>query len=92
MREMNFVARVPPDSDLQDPKGSLPESSVRLSVNLNNETAQTFKALIRHRGLSITEGIRRAIAVWKFVEDETSKGNQLAVIEHDDSIRKVVLL
>jgi hypothetical protein len=92
MREMNFVARVPQGTERQDRKGAGHESSVRLSVNLSNETAQTFRALIRHRGLSITEGIRRAIAVWKFVEDETSKGNQLAVIEHDDSIRKVVLL
>lgn len=92
MREMNFVARVPQGTEFQGRKGSVPESSVRLSVNLSNETAQTFRALIRHRGLSITEGIRRAIAVWKFVEDETSKGNQLAVIEHDESVRKVVLL
>jgi hypothetical protein len=92
MREMNIVARVPQGTERQDRKGSVHESSVRLSVNLSNETAQTFRALIRHRGLSITEGIRRAIAVWKFVEDETSKGNQLAVIEHDESVRKVVLL
>jgi hypothetical protein len=65
---------------------------VRLSINLGAETADAFKALIERKGLTITEGIRRAITVWKFVEEETAKGNQIAVIEQDDSIRKVVLL
>ena len=68
------------------------ERSVRLSINLSVESAETLRSLIRRKGLTITEGIRRAIAVWKFVEDENSNGNQLAVIEQDGSIRKVVLL
>jgi Ribbon-helix-helix protein, copG family len=65
---------------------------VRLSVNLGSETAEIFKELIERKGLSISEGIRRAIAVWKFLEDEKALGNQIAVIEPDESVRKVVLL
>lgn len=65
---------------------------VRLSINLSADTADSFRALIERKGLTITEGIRRAIIVWKFVEDETARGNQIAVIEQDNSIRKVVLL
>jgi hypothetical protein len=65
---------------------------VRLSINLSAETADSFKALLERKGLSITEGIRRAITVWRFLEDETAKGNQIAVIEQDESVRKVVLL
>ena len=65
---------------------------VRLSVNLSYETADIFRALIERKGLSISEGIRRAIAVWKFIEDEKAHGNQIAVIEQDESVRKVVLL
>jgi hypothetical protein len=68
------------------------EHSVRLSVNLSVESAETFRALLKRKGLTITEGIRRAIAVWKFVEDEAYEGNQIAVIERDGTIRKVVLL
>jgi len=64
----------------------------RLSINLSTETADAFKELIGRKGLTLTEGIRRAIIVLQFVEDETSKGNQIAVIEQDGSIRKVVLL
>ena len=65
---------------------------VRLSVNLSSETSEIFKELIERKGLSISEGVRRAIAVWKFLEDEKALGNQIAVIEPDDSVRKVILL
>ncbi|WP_344454328.1 hypothetical protein [Actinocorallia aurantiaca] len=65
---------------------------VRMSFNLGIESANVFKALIERKGLSITEGIRRAIAIWKFFEEETSKGNQIAVIEQDGSIHKAYLL
>jgi hypothetical protein len=65
---------------------------VRLSVNLSFEMAEIFKELIERKGLSISEGMRRAIAVWKFLEDEQALGNQIAVVEPDESVRKVVLL
>jgi hypothetical protein len=65
---------------------------VRLSVNLSAETAEIFKSLIERKGLSISEGMRRAIAVWKFLEDEKALGNEIAVVEPDESVRKVVLL
>jgi Ribbon-helix-helix protein, copG family len=91
-REIDQVARVSRDSGVDQDTSEDQERTVRLSVNLSVESAETLRALIRRKGLTITEGIRRAIAVWKFVEDESSKGNQLAVIEADGSIRKVVLL
>jgi len=91
-REINHMAPVSEQSDADQNSSVNQERSVRLSVNLSVESAETLKALIRRKGLTITEGIRRAIAVWKFVEDESSKGNQIAVIEDDGSIRKVILL
>jgi len=92
-RETDHMIDTQEDRDHEDQEASSPqERFVRLSVNLSNETAQAFKTLIRRKGLSITEGVRRAIAVWKFLEDETASGNQIAVIERDDSVRKVVLL
>jgi hypothetical protein len=65
---------------------------VRLSVNLSSETDEIFKSLIDRKGLSISEGIRRAIAVWKFLEDEEARGNQIAVMEPEGGVRKVVIL
>jgi predicted DNA-binding protein len=65
---------------------------VRLSINLSTETAETLKALAERKGVTITEGIRRAIIIWKFMEDEISQGNQIAVIQKDETIRKVLML
>jgi hypothetical protein len=75
-----------------DPAGETASPVVRLSVNLSEDTAAAFRAVVGRRGLTITDGIRRAIRVWKFVEDEIAAGNVLAVIEADGSVRKVVLL
>jgi len=66
----------------------------RLSVNLSLDTATALKDLVTRKGITLTDGICRAIAVWKFVEDEIAKGNRLAVIEHEDGkerVREVVL-
>jgi hypothetical protein len=68
----------------------------RLSINLSLDAAQALRDLTTEKGISITEGVRRAIAVWKFVEDEKSKGNRLAVLEPgrngEERVREVVLI
>jgi hypothetical protein len=69
-----------------------PDRTVRLSVNLNSEVADIFKTLTSRKGLSITDGIRRAITVWKFFEDERGRGNEIAIIEKDGTVWKVHFL
>src|ERR1700719_2080667 len=90
--ESNFMR--PRTTVTERPPGLKPGKTrfVRLSVNLSFETSETFKTLIERKGLSISEGMRRAIAVWKFLEDEEALGNQIAVVEPDETVRKVVLL
>jgi hypothetical protein len=61
-------------------------------VNETTAPVVRLKTLTGRKGLTITEGIRRAITVWKFVEDEVAAGNKLAVIEADGAIRLVMLL
>ena len=61
----------------------------RLSVNLNAETAAALKELAERRGISLTETVRRAIAVLKFVEDEIQKGN---TVQSTDGARTRELL
>lgn len=63
-----------------------------LQCNLSDQTAADFRRLIKHRDVSISEGVRRAIAVWKFVEDEVAAGNRLCVVEADETIRRVTLI
>ena len=43
----------------------------------------------------MTEGVRRAIALWKLVSDEVSKGNKVMVVEGEGEsakYREIILL
>jgi len=55
-------------------------SVVRLSVNLAPTVADALKTTARRKGLSITEAIRHAIAIWKLVTDEQAKGNRVMIV------------
>lgn len=66
--------------------------SVRLSVNLSVKSAESITDLMDRKDVKLTEAVRRAIAVWKFVEDEVAAGNQLAVVEPDGTVRRLTLL
>ena len=61
----------------------------RLTVNLNAETAAALNEIAAKRGISLTETVRRAVAVLKFVEDEIQKGN---AVQSTDGARTRELL
>ena len=68
---------------------------VRLSVNLASDVAGALKALSTSQGISVTEGVRRAIALWKLVTEELGKGNRIMVVEgegDDAKFRELILL
>jgi predicted transcriptional regulator len=50
--------------------------TTRLNVNINDETAQALKELAERRQTTVTEIVRRAVSVYKFVEDEVVDGNK----------------
>jgi hypothetical protein len=63
----------------------------RLSVNINSDVANALKDVAARRQISITEAVRRAVAIWKFVEDENLKGNTIQVVNHaDNSVKEIV--
>jgi hypothetical protein len=57
---------------------------------------EVLRLLAHRRGASVTETIRCAIVVLKFVEDEVHKGNKLAVVERDsggkEQVREILLV
>ncbi|MDM7855488.1 CopG family transcriptional regulator [Cellulomonas alba] len=68
---------------------------VRLSVNLAPTVAAALKSTAAKKGLSITEAIRHAIAVWKLVVDEQAAGRKVMIVEgQGDSatFREIVLI
>lgn len=53
----------------------------RLSVNINDETAAALQDLAQRRNTTVTETVRRAVSVLKFVEDETARGCVIQMTE-----------
>ena len=54
---------------------------VRLSVNLGPEVADQLKEYASRKGVSVTEAVRRAIAVLAFVDEARNRGASLNVEE-----------
>ncbi len=50
--------------------------TVRLNVNLNDESAAALKEIADKRGITVTEATRRAIAWLKFIDDEVVEGGR----------------
>lgn len=64
---------------------------VKISVNLTTEDVDALKSLAEKRGSTVTETLRRAIAMEKFVDDVTSKGGTLVVEDQDKTLRRLLV-
>ena len=60
--------------------------ATRLSVNINDETARALKELAERRETSVTDIVRRAVSVYKFVEDEVSEGKTVQLVDRDEVV------
>lgn len=66
---------------------------VRLSVNMNPETAEALKELANSKHLSYTEAVRRAIAIAKYINDEVNEGRKVQTVDADrKDIRELILI
>jgi len=65
---------------------------VRLHVNLNQETAAALKQLAANNGDSLTETVRRAVAVLKFVKDENENGRDVIVMNKNGRNKRELVL
>jgi hypothetical protein len=85
------VASADPDAlPTPDP---IAAARARLSINLGAEPAHALRELMIRRNISATEAIRRALSVWKFIEDERSRGTSIALLEGEGKaqvVREVV--
>lgn len=75
-------------ASVDTPAGKL----VRLNVNLNQETADALKKIASESRISYTEAVRRAISVYKFVDDEIDSGHKVQTVDSKGSVRELVLM
>lgn len=67
---------------------------VRLSVNLNVDSARALREYAATNHVSATEAVRRAIAVLKYVDDERRSGRAIQSVDDEKkgAVRELVLL
>lgn len=69
------------------------QNLIRLSVNMNPETAELLKKFAGDKHLSYTEAIRRAIAIAKYIEDEVAEGRKIQTVDPErKDVRELVLM
>jgi len=64
--------------------------TVKLTVNLSDEVAETLKKLAEHNGITVTEQLRRAISTEKWVEDINKDQSKKLLIADDGDLKEVV--
>lgn len=70
-----------------------PPKSVRLSVNMNPETAEALRDLAsRSGGISVTEAVRRAVALAHYFAETTDEGNKIQIEDSAGRVKELVLM
>lgn len=65
---------------------------VRLNVNLNKETAAALREIADEQGVSYTEAVRRAIAIYKYVVDEQAAGRKIQTMDANEKNKRELVL
>ncbi|GAA2090828.1 hypothetical protein GCM10009801_56070 [Streptomyces albiaxialis] len=74
-----------------EPGGARSGAGTRLSVNISEATAEVLQKHKR-RGVSITETVRRACAVYDLIESEAAKGSKIQIVDRDGRTRELLLI
>lgn len=81
------------DNEATSGRRTATQELVRLSVNMNPETADALKELAASKHLSYTEAIRRAIAIAKYIDDEVKDGRRVQTVDEErKDIRELILI
>jgi Ribbon-helix-helix protein, copG family len=60
----------------------------RLSVNVALDVGDAIDELAKRHGTTITDVIRRAVSMCKYIDDETSDGGRI-LVERDKTVREI---
>ena len=53
----------------------------RLNINIHETTAQALQDMSRAKGITVTETVRRAVALLKLLEDQTARGIEIQLVD-----------
>ncbi|GAA4453020.1 ribbon-helix-helix protein, CopG family [Phytohabitans houttuyneae] len=66
------------------------KQSERLSVNISSTTAESLRELAARNQTSLTEIVRRAVAVLKLLDDEQRAGSELRLVNRKTGTRRQI--
>ena len=66
------------------------KETVRVSANLPEETFKMLKELAAKRGVSMTEILRRAVALEDYVDEAIDEGGKILVEKRDGEMRQLL--
>ena len=65
--------------------------SRRLTVNLSNKAYEDLETMAQQRGISMTEVLRKAIGMERFLSDAQSKNQKILLEDADGKIQRIVV-
>ena len=57
-------------------------ATTRLSVNITNETAEALRSLAKEKGTTVTDIVRQATGLLKFIDTELKDSDQILLIKN----------
>lgn len=65
-------------------------NKTRLSVYIGDETAEQLRKMAED-GLTVTEAVRRAVAVYKFFDDARNGGQKIQLVDRHGDVFDVTM-
>jgi hypothetical protein len=66
-------------------------STVKVSVNLPEESVKALKEIAKRDGVTMTEALRRSISLQQFVEDAQNKGGNILIEDRNNTVQRLVI-
>lgn len=63
---------------------------VRLQIKISRDVAEALKGLSDKHGTTVTQEVRRAVSLWKYLDDAHTSGDTL-LLAKDGRYREIVL-
>lgn len=61
------------------------DTPTRLSVNINDETASQLRRMAEENGITVTEAVRRSVAVYEFFDNARKSGKKVELVDKNDN-------
>jgi len=89
--EIDGVRTITVDEPSESQESDSEPGRVKLTVNLPEREMQMLRKIANRRDISLTDAVRRAIAMEQLVEEVNQEGGKLLVERSDRSIQQLVL-